>query len=112
MPDTLKYYPVLARLLLLLEGNPIITYRAAIVTRQQPFIIDYRMVYRFVTEYKGGEYGGAEQYHELHRSQAMRYLEKLIYKAEWYDKKALEPMVEVEINLRGVKAVKVPKTIG
>ncbi|MDO8576326.1 MAG: hypothetical protein Q7R90_03355 [bacterium] len=115
MPEsTIKFYPVIARVLLLLGGLPLVTFRAAIVAVRAEELASYRMVHRFVMEYKGPSDSCSDNKECVngYRDKAKQYLEKKMAKARRFEGKTLEPMVEVEIDLRRVKPTlaKVRKT--
>ncbi|MFA7309471.1 MAG: hypothetical protein WC050_01065 [Candidatus Paceibacterota bacterium] len=107
MPESsVKYYPVIARILLLLGGLPLVTFRASVVSVTPDELSSYRMVHRFIMEYKGPSDSCAEEEvnMRLYRDKAARYLQGKIYRAKRYKNQILEPTVEIEINLRGVTA--------
>ena len=105
MPEsTVKYYPVIARILLCLGGLPLVTFRASIVSVTPDELSSYRMVHRFIMEYKGpSDSCNEEEVHmRLYRDKAVRYLQGKAYRAKRYHNQILEPIVEIEIDLRGV----------
>lgn len=107
MPESsvVKYYPIIARILLLLDGQPLVTFRASIVASNNAEVAtDYRMIHRFIMEYKGfsESCGERREYCEMYRRKAEVYLATKVGKAKRFEGKTLEPMVEIEIDLRGV----------
>lgn len=108
MPESsaVKYYPIIARILLLLGGLPLVTFRASIVASENAEVAtDYRMIHRFIMEYKGYSESCSERREEdcrMYRRKAEVYLAMKVGKAKRFEGKTLEPMVEIEIDLRGV----------
>lgn len=106
MPEsTIKYYPVIARILLLLGGLPLVTFRASIVSMSPEEVASYRMVHRFLMEYKGRSKSCSENneaYVHHSRDQMLEYLGEKTDKFKRNGNKPIEPVVEVVIDLRGV----------
>jgi regulator of sigma D len=100
--DTIKFYPFIARILLLLDGLPLVTFRAAIVAARAEDITSYRMIHRFVMEYKGRSESCSENddYMAMCHFKIYEYLQSKLHKARWYENRSLQPVTEVEINLR------------
>lgn len=111
MPDTPKYYPVLVRIVSLLQGLPLTTFRAAVVARTTndgQLQMDERLLYRFVMGYKGRDFSCGEDHVTGYRRLALDYLSSKMDKAIGYGRKALEPVVEIEIDLRDVQPRQLP----
>lgn len=105
MPESVKYYPVVARILLLLEDKPIVSFRASVISRPGEFVADYRLVHRFIMEYKGATYtcdASNPEYVDFYRCRAEDYLRDTCSKASRYKGKTLEQQVGIEIDLRAV----------
>lgn len=104
MPEsTIKYYPVLAKILLTLNGKPVVSYRGLIIAVSGEFIANDHLIPRFVTGYKGASFDFAEEIagdRDVWKPDAIAYLNKKERKKNFFEGMQLEPMVEVEINLR------------
>ncbi|HTR18921.1 MAG TPA: hypothetical protein VMH91_03020 [Candidatus Paceibacterota bacterium] len=99
----LKYYPVLARILLLLGGLPMVTFRTSVVTARN-LTINNDLIHRFVTEYKGPSHSSCENEHYVgfYRDKSLEALERKARKLKRFKNQTFEPVVEIEIDLRGV----------
>lgn len=106
MPESdVKYFPVLARILLLLDGKPITLFRTSIVSRRKSLEPDFDLVHRFVTEYKGKSRDCAEGHpvEAMYRTEMIEHLTTKCKKEAHFMGKKYEPMVEITIDLRGAK---------
>jgi hypothetical protein len=111
MPEsTLKYYPVLVQILLPLEGQTVVTYRAGVVTRYGEWITDHRLLHRFVMEYKGPSFTGTMAANDLHRTEGLEYLARKRIKTR-REGKTLEDLVEVTLDLRQTPLTLSPATV-
>lgn len=103
MPEeTVKYYPVIARILTLLQGESLMTFRAAIISRKGAFEHHDGVIPRFLMEYKGASCSCStinEQHVEFYRGQIRDYLSRKCLMAR-REQKQLELKVEIIIDLR------------
>lgn len=106
MPELVAYYPVLAKVLLKLEGHSIVSYRVAIVTKSPDWTPGWDVIHRFVSEYTGRHWCAGEMYvndpdtPNKWRSGAVAHLNERVRKLARHEGKTFEPMKEIEIDLR------------
>lgn len=106
MPESdVKYFPVLARILLHLGGAPLVMYRVAIVTQRGDFKAEYDLVHRFLTNYKGKsrECGEDHSVADAYRDEMVAHLTKKCAKELHFKGKVYEPQIEIVIDLRAAK---------
>jgi hypothetical protein len=106
MPEAVRYYPVIARILTMLGNKSVVSYRASVISLPGPFVASAPLIDRFLMEYKGATYScdaNNEQYVTFYYSQIQDYLSGKIRKQRDFDEKILQPNVVIQIDLREIK---------
>jgi hypothetical protein len=112
MPESnVKYYPVLARILMRLGEGSIVAFRGTIVTRAGGLSVDHALMHRIVTEYKGETLCcnmDVPQYFEHYRERALEHLTNRCRKRRLPagfppEDSKYEPVTEIVIDLRNVE---------
>lgn len=104
--DTVKYYPVLSRILMRLSPGSIVCYRATIVTSKSRLKVDHDLLHRVVTEYKGETHActlSNPEAMQLYRDKALKHLDRKCRKRELPIGARYEPITEIVIDLRNVE---------
>lgn len=102
LSESVKYYPVIAKIMLTLGGYDLETYHAAVVSRPGDWVPTYDEVHRFVMGYKGKSFAGSSDYAKFNRARAQDYLSAKTEKGKRLDSKTYEPTVEITIDMRTV----------
>lgn len=104
MPESIKYYPVVAQLVSFLGEHRLTTFHAAIISAQNQEDLASRVMQRLVIGYRGPHdaCGNNEEYKEMYRGHYRRYLQNKARTEKRFKDRILEPIVEIEIDLRGV----------
>lgn len=105
MPESVKYYPVVARILLPLQPGTVACFRASVVSRLGVLNADERLLHRFLMEYKGTTLScdaNNASHVEGCRSSILEYLTRKCNKSARFENRQLETRTEIEIDLRRV----------